>query len=392
MKNRAEVIVIGGGIIGTAITYYLAKAGKDVLLLERNELAFGSAGASDGMLAYTSKKPGVHLEMAMKSGKMYETLGEELDADLGYHGYCGGYFAIEEQAHWDVVAKVAEEQRAGGLDIRMLEIKEARKLEPALSESLIGVSYSPASSKINPMKVTFAFAKAAKKLGSTVISKTEVQEILVSNGKVTGVKTNKGEYYADYVVNATGSWGGVTAKLVGLDMPIKPRRGQIVVTEPVGPLVKGTMLCGQYFAVKHRPDLVKEMDEKTQRLGVGFGVEQTEDGTILLSNTREWVGYDNRNTLEGIEAILARAARFIPRLKDMHFIRSFAGFRPYTSDGLPIMGPVDGLEGFIMAAGHEGDGIALAPLSGKLIAEYIAYKEMPSLLTSCRYDRFANSH
>lgn len=389
MTQRAEVIVIGGGIIGTSITYYLAKGGKNVLLLERDDLAAGSAGATDGYIILQSKKPGIHLKMALKSAEIYETLTEELGVDIGYRR-CGGYYVIESQEHWDIVKQVSDQQRENGLDVRMLDIKEVRKLEPQLSEELLGASYSPMDAVVNPMKITFAFAKAAKRLGATVMTETEVQAINYQNGKISGVVTNKGEIKANTVVNATGSWGAITAKMVGLDLPIKPRRGQVMVTEPVGPFVKGIMLCGRYFAIKHRPDLLKDLDDRILRLGLGFGVEQTEDGNLLINNTREWVDFDRKNTLEGIEGVLQNAVKYLPRLKDIHIIRTFSGLRPYTPDGFPILGPVDGLEGFIMAAGHEGDGVALSPITGKIIAESIFKREISFPLEPFSYKRFAS--
>lgn len=390
MKNRYEVIVIGGGIIGTAVTYYLARAGREVLLLERKDLASGSAGATDGYITYHTKKPGIHLEMAMKSGAMYETLTEELDADLGYVKECGGYQPIDDEEQWEVVSRIAGEQRKSGLVIEMQDISKVRKSEPELSDKLIGALYSPTAGKINPLKVTFAFARAAKRLGAEIATETEVQELVTNNGRVTGVVAGGKEVSADYTVNATGSWGAVTARLAGLDIPIKPRRGQIIVSEPVGPFVKTTMQCGRYTAIKHRPDILKNLDETVLRLGLGFGVEQTEEGTLLLSNTREWAGFDNRNTLEAIELILERAVKFLPRIRDIHFIRCFSGLRPYTPDGLPILGPVEGLGGFVMAAGHEGDGVALAPLTGKMIAEYIVHKDTSFPLAPFSHKRFLN--
>ena len=116
-------------------------------------------------------------------------------------------------------------------------------------------------------------------------------------------------------------------------------------------------------------------DPEALKLGNSLSIEQTRDGGLIIGGTREFAGYDRGNTLEAIETILQRAVRFFPALKDLCFIRTFAGLRPYTPDGLPMIGPVEGLEGFYMAAGHEGDGIALSPITGKLLAEQIVFGE-----------------
>ena len=129
------------------------------------------------------------------------------------------------------------------------------------------------------------------------------------------------------------------------------------------------MQCARYNVIKFRPETIK--DQTVLKLGASMSIGQTKDGGIEIGATREFVGFEDENTFEAIEAMMKRAARFFPALKEVSVVRYFSGFRPYTPDGLPLLGKVDALPGFVMAAGHEGDGIAMSPITGKLIAEII---------------------
>ena len=378
MNKDADVIIIGGGIIGCSTAYYLSKAGKHVLLLEREDLTRGSAGATDGVVGYHTKKPGHQMDLAVQSISMFEHLSEELGTDIEYGFHCGGMQPVEDKMQWDILSEIVAEQRKSGVDIEMISAEEACKIEPMLSKDIYGALYSKTGGKVNPIKLTMAFANAAKKLGASIQIETEVTGLIKKGNKILGVKTADRDYYADAVVNACGSWAAFTAKMAGIDMPIKPRKGQLIVTEPIGPFMDCTLQCARYNVIKFRPETIT--DENVLKLGASLSIEQTEDGGLIIGGSRELVGYDRENSLEAIEVILKRAIRFFPDLKDVCIVRAFAGLRPYTPDGLPIIGKIDCLEGFYMAAGHEGDGIALAPITGKLLAEQIVYgKESYSL-------------
>lgn len=365
-----DVIVIGGGVIGCAAAYYLSRKKLKTLVVERADQAAGSAGATDGVVGYHTKKPGVHMEFAILSISMFPSLSAELDADVEYDAKCGGMLLIENEAQWGVMEELASEQRAGGIDIRMIGVRQARELEPQLSPRLRGALYSPDGGKVNPMKLTFAYAAAAKRAGAVFLNGTAVCGIIKNSGGIIGIKTAAGDYICDNIIIAAGSWSAAVGEMAGIDLPIRPRKGQLIVTEPIGPFIRATMQCAGYYMVKNKPDSVT--DEYTLRTGASFGIAQSADGAVLIGSTRELAGYDAENTLESFEAILRRSADFFPALSKVHAIRSFAGFRPYAPDGLPMIGAAGAVRGLYIAAGHEGDGIALAPATGKLISEAIA--------------------
>ena len=367
-----DVIIVGGGIIGSSIAWQLSKKNQKVLVLERNDSASGSAGATDGVVGYHTKKPGVQLDLAVQSIEMFRHLQEELgpEIDIEFEEDCGGMQPVENQEQWDLLAGIVEEQRKSGVDIHMISAEEACKLEPNLAKDIMGALYCAKSCGVNPINLTFAYRKAAEKLGAEYKNSAAVAEFLIEGGRCVGVKTAAGEEFrAPVVVNSCGSWAGKVAALAGLDMPIKPRKGQLAITEPIGKYMTAMLQCANYNVIKFLPESIK--DQTILKLGASLSIAQTKDGGVEIGATREFVGYEEENTFEAIDTMMKRAARFFPALKDVSVIRFFSGFRPYTPDGLPLLGEVKTLPGFYMAAGHEGDGIAMSPITGKLIAEMI---------------------
>ncbi len=384
-----DVIIVGGGIMGCSIAWQLSKKGQKVLVIERKDMASGAAGATDGVVGYHTKKPGKQMDLAVKSIDMFATLSKELGSEVEFEKNAGGMQPVENEVEWKMLNEIVEEQRKSGVDIQMISADEARKIEPQLSEDIYGALYSPTGGKVNPLKLTMAFANAAKKLGAEILIDTEVTDFIIEEKIVKGVRTTKGEFYAPKVVNAAGAWAGKVAELAGLYMPIKPRKGQLAVTEPIGPFMRATLQCARYNVIKFKPEMIKE--EAILRVGASLSIEQTEEGGLIIGGTREFVEYEEENTFEAIEMMMRRVIRFFPSLKDVSVIRYFAGFRPYTPDGMPLLGKVEGLDGFYMAAGHEGDGIALSPITGLLMSELIIDGESSFDLTSFSPNRFGKA-
>lgn len=383
----ADVIIVGGGIMGCSIAWQLSKRGKKVLILEKNDVASGSAGATDGVVGYHTKQPGPQLDLAVQSIQMFGEIQKELGNEIEFDFSAGGLQPAEDQVQYDLLNDIATRQRESGIDIHMISAEEACALEPQLAHDIAGALYCPTSGKINPLNLTMAYARAAKKLGTVIQTETEVTGFIIENNQVKGVHTDKGDYYSDVIVNAAGSWAGKIGELAGLNLPIKPRKGQLAVTEPVGFFMKATVQCARYNIIKFWPDRIK--DERVLRLGSSLSIEQTENGGMIIGATREFAGYEKENTFEAIDVMMKRAIRFFPGLENVDVIRFFSGFRPYTPDGLPLLGEMANLKGFYVAAGHEGDGIALSPVTGKLISELITEGKPSYNIDTFNPNRFA---
>ncbi|MFO8088751.1 MAG: FAD-binding oxidoreductase [Desulfatiglandaceae bacterium] len=376
-----DVIIIGGGVIGASICYHLARERVRVVLLERDGLAAGSSGACDGLLLLQSKKPGIHTSLAIESIEMIARLAGELPLDVEFERK-GGLVVMETEEEYQAMAGFAAERRLEGIDVSLLDAAQARGLEPSLSPEVCGATFCPSEGQINPMALTLAFAKGASQMGARIIQGEEVRGINLSRGRVSGVVTDKQAYETKIVVNAAGVFASEIGRMAGLDMPIIPRRGQLVVTAAVPPILDRCLISAGYIAAKFNPE-----GAGGARAG-GVSIEQTRSGNFLLGSTREFVGFDRRTNFQALKRIVNRAVTIIPGLSEYNIIRSFAGLRPYTPDGLPILGRVDAVPGLVVAAGHEGDGITLSAVTGKLISELIVDGRPHVPLDEFRCERF----
>ena len=388
MKTKlAEIVVIGGGVIGTSIAYYLAKKGIDITLVDKDDIASGTSSACGGFIMLQTKEPGLKLKMALESAEIFQSLGEELDYDIEYKKD-GGMVVIETEEEFESMLSLVKRQREFKLEVELLDKDQMIKRQPYLSHQLLASTYSPIDAQVHPIKLTLGFAQAAQRCGAKLYSFTQVKSIRVSNDQITGVVTSEGEIKTKIIVNAAGIRAPEIGRMVGLEIPIKPRRGQIVITEQVPPLLKEALTSAAYLAAKGTKKSTKITDQDIKKLGAGLIVEQTKDGNLALGSTREFIGYNKKTSYEGISTILRCATKAIPILREVHAIRSFAGLRPTTPDGLPIIGRAPGLKGFIIATGHEGDGIALAPITGKLVTDLIIKEESPAQLDHLNLERF----
>ena len=375
MKN-ADVIVIGGGMIGLSIAYWLTKKNQTVLVLEKGStLAAGSSGAGDGHIYHNTKMPGYHTNLGFAGGEMYPSILEDLEDDCGFSAHCGSYLLCNEK-EYEIVEKATRKMQEGGMDIRMLSGDELRQQEPCFSKKIYGASYAPSGGKLDPLKLVFAYARKAAGRGATILCDAEVTGVVIEDGAVVGVETPKGTFYGGAVVDAAGSWSGFLGKAAGLYVPVKPRKGQIVVSEGCAPMLKGPVTTASFFCAKFYPEMMQMFRRMTKELNHGTAIEQTSSGTILIGATNEWADFDKSNTIEGIEWLVAEACRAIPALRNVHFIRTFSGFRPYTPDHLPMVGATAHLKNYFFATGFEGGGVSLNPAVGRMVGELICGEEL----------------
>ncbi len=387
-----DVAVIGAGINGLAISYELTKRGHKVITLERSEIGAGASGSCDDMILLQSKKPGILLEMAFSSLEIYKSLSEELDTDLEFETR-GGMILIENEANLATMTEFVASQNRYGLDVKIVDRPELKRRQPFVADDIIASTVCEIDSQVNPLLVMRGFFEAGTRLGLEVrrgiaISgfsrETNAWHVHITEGK---------DIVAPIVIDAAGAWAGAVSGMAGFPLPIKPRRGQVAVTEQIPRLGDANVWSAQYVVSKLKPEgpvtIAPGPAEKDAGLGIGFALTGTRSGNYFIGSTREDAGYDKATAARAITILARQAARFFPVLGRAHIIRTFAGFRPATPDGKPFIGELPGLPGFFVAAGHEGDGIALAPITGRVVSDLVEGKPAEFPLDQFSPGRFA---
>ncbi|MFJ7971872.1 NAD(P)/FAD-dependent oxidoreductase [Psychrobacillus sp. NPDC096389] len=370
--QHRDVVVIGGGIIGAAIAYYGSKAGLDMTILEKKELASGTSSRCDGNILAIDKDPGFDSQMSLKSQELVHSLNKELEIPFEYRNP-GSILVCENDAEMEAAKKWVSSQQAAGLDFKMLNREDIRNESKYFADDLHGGLECKTDSTVNPYMLTYSMFNSAEKQGAKIHTNTEVKNVKTNGlGKFT-IETDKGTFTANKVVNACGIWAPRIGEMLDLDIPILPRKGQLIVAsrqQPVG--LRKVMEFG-YLISKFGGE--RTVDPYTEKYGVALVFEPTESQNFLIGSSRQFAGFDTRVDHEVTKYIAKRAVRFYPKIADMTVIRTYAGLRPWTEDHLPIISQVEHIPGFYIAAGHEGDGISLAAVTGKLVEEMINEKE-----------------
>ncbi len=370
MDLRKDVCVIGGGVIGLATAYYLLKAGKTVAILEKAEIGSGASSSCDDMILLQSKKPGIALTLAMESLEMYKGLSSELDKDIGFLSL-GGMVIIEDDKQLKIMEDFVKQQISYGLDVEIVDRNILFKKQPHVARYMIASTYSKSDSQVNPLLLMRAFLNKGLKMGMEVFRFTPVENITQKGDHWLVKGENEVNVECDSVVIAAGAWSGQIGKLLHIDIPIKPIKGQIAVTEQIAPIGETNCWTAAYIASKHDPSIMPDRSEYDKKIGLGFAFSRASEGNYLIGSTRENAGFDKTTNFKAISKMLEQTRKYFPIMNQINIIRTMAGFRPGTKDGSPVIGAVDGFPGLFIAAGHEGDGVALSPITGKSVAEMV---------------------
>lgn len=380
-----DIVVIGGGIIGAAIAYYCSKAGLDITVLEKGELASGTSSRCDGNILAIDKNPGFDCQMALKSQQLVQELAKELEIPFEYRKP-GSILVCENEEEMIAAEKWVEQQTAAGLDFRMLDREDLKNESKYFADDLLGGLECKTDATVNPYMLTFSLYYSAEKLGAKIHTKTKVTRLQKKPGGHFCIETTNGFFTANQVINAAGVWAPVIGEMVNIKIPILPRKGQILVASRQQPVGLRKIQEFGYLLSKFGGE--RKVDETTKKYGVALVFEPTESQNFLIGSSRQFVGYDTKVNWDVVRCMARRAVRFFPKIADMTVIRTYAGLRPWTEDHLPIVSPVDEVPNFYIAAGHEGDGISLAAITGKVIQEMLTGEETSIPVEPLRYDRF----
>jgi glycine oxidase len=349
---RADAAIIGGGIVGCATAYYLARAGASVVLLERGRIGEGASGAAAGMLAplCEAKQAGPYMDLLVAALRDYSTAAPNIEAasglPTGYRksGILRTAFTGEEAERLEAAACLYEQ---AGLPYRRLTPEQARSAEPGLNPDIRAAILSPDEGQIYPRAATAAFRRGAELAGARLCEFAEVTGIETESGRAYGVRVADGVVEAETVVLAAGAWSPLVGEGLDIPVPVMPVRGQMA-------------------AVRNLPVAVRHV---LYSFG-GYAVPWP-DGRLALGATMEEAGYAARTTLEGIEQVLGGARRKLPGLRHAELDATWAGLRPGSADGLPLLGAAPGLENLWLATGHFRSGILLGPYTARLLAKSI---------------------
>lgn len=352
----SDVIVVGGGVIGTSVAYHLAAEGLSVTLFERGELASQASGAAAGMLApiCESTGEGPFFELAVRSLDHFPTLAPRLRELSGIDPqYCPSGLLRVALSSEEAVQLRSQARRLGHFGLEWLEPDSAREREPHVAGSLYGALWSPREAHVYSPQMTRSFAYAASRLGARLELGTPVLGLIRDGDRVLGVQTPGGERGAGHVVLCGGVWTRFCAEWVGERLPLEPVRGQILSLETPQPSLRSILWSEDVYVVPKA------------------------NGSVIVGATEEHAGFDCRTTAAGVAQLLAGATRLLPVLAQCSFRHAWAGLRPDTPDHLPAIGPMPGIEGLSVAAGHYRNGVLLSPITGQIVAGWITRHDLP---------------
>jgi glycine/D-amino acid oxidase-like deaminating enzyme len=377
MAPVPDILVVGGGVVGCAVAHELARRGLSVSLLERAGLCSGASGGNGALVWPQAMKRGLGLDFSLANARLFPALAEELGADIGYRRI-GGMVAIGTDEQWASMVDYVAGQAAVGLPAELLDATEARRREPALGATVRGAVFAAHGGVVNPFRMTLGYARAARASGARLQAGAPVTGLVRRGDRIVGVATPEGPRAAGRVVLAAGSWSAALAATAGLRIPVVPRQGMMVVTEPASFRLHHVLKPIKSdrdpwaFSQPWPPDSAGTPGyDPNLPPGKGMGMAQTDAGNLLLGSTSRFVGLDLRPTPDGIRYILAHAASIVPALRELRVIRAWAGLRPHTPDGLPLLGPAPGVENLLLATGHDGSGINHAPVSARIVADLV---------------------
>ncbi|MET9839028.1 MULTISPECIES: NAD(P)/FAD-dependent oxidoreductase [Streptomyces] len=376
-RHSLDAVIIGAGVVGAACAYYAARAGLSVAVVDSGPVAGGTTGAGEGNLLVSDKEAGPELDLALLSTRLWTELAAVLPREVEYEPK-GGLVVAPDEATVKALRNFAEGQRAAGVDAVEVPANALHDLEPHLAPGLAGGFHYPQDAQVQPAQ---AAARLLAASGAEVHLGEEVTQVLLDRGAVRGVRTPRRELLAPAVVNAAGTWGGHIAELAGTSLPVLPRRGFVLVTEPLPRVVRHKVYAADYIA---------DVASGSAALQSSAVVEGTPAGPVLIGATRERVGFDRSLSTQALRRLASQAAALFPVLAGVRVLRTYHGFRPYLPDHLPAIGPDPRRPGLLHACGHEGAGIGLAPATGLLIAAALTGAEPALPVHPFRPDRFGS--
>lgn len=419
MKTQADVVIIGGGIMGSATAYELARRGSEVVLLEKDAAGGHQSTRAWGFVRQQGRDL-TELPLAIAMNRLWPELSSELGSDVEWRQEGNLMIADSEERMGQFRDWVAS-SREYGIDTRLVSLQEIRALVPGIQGEWLGGMYTPSDGHAEPSKAPRAFADAARRLGASIEEGCVAEEVMSAGGRVLGVRTDRGTVTAPTVVVAAGGWSSRLLRGLGLSLPQLVVRGTAVETVPVPPItgigvaVRGGLAFRQrpggslYMSIVGGSDHEVTLDSfryardfmPNYRANRGFLQWRVTDGLLrdvarsVPGSPARVAGFDPRPQIEPtpnndiVESCRSELGKLFPALENTLLARKWAGLIDTTPDGIPVIGAVDELPGLVVATGFSGHGFALGPIVGRVVSELILDGQPSIDLHSFRYSRFA---
>lgn len=359
----ADVVIVGAGIVGASCAYYASRAGLSVTVLERGTVGGGTTSRGEGNILISDKGAGPELDLALWSRKLWLDIAADIGADRLELEEKGSLVVATSEPALHDLHRFADGQTGSGVQATRIPAEELHDHEPHLAPDLPGGLLYPQDMQVQPVLAAATMLAAAQSRGARLergVTVTGVERD--SDGTVTAVIGGDRRFPTRAVVNAAGTWGGAVSELLGGPVPVLPRRGFILVTEPLPRVVRHKVYSADY---------VSNVASDDAGLETSAVIEGTQGGTVLIGASRERVGFDDTMPVEVVRRLATQAVRLFPFLADVALMRVYRGFRPYCPDHLPVIGPDQRVAGLFHACGHEGAGIGLAPATGLLTTQLL---------------------
>jgi glycine/D-amino acid oxidase-like deaminating enzyme len=417
LQSQADVVVIGGGIAGSATAYELAKRGASVVLFDKGEIANEQSSRNWGWVSQMRNPAEAPIQQLSQS--IWPTLEDELGANVEWVQE-GGMYLADTPVEFARLKRAAEIMAAVGVPARALNRSEAVSMIPELSGDWQGAYYTANNGHADPLKTTTAFARAAQELGVQVYTNCAIESLGVSNGEIRGVRTERGVVRAPVVVCAAGAWSGVLARSIGIKLPQRKVRATVARSAPVPHFTK-TNVWGSGVAVRQRldgrlmiagdgtadHDLTVESfrnlrmflpayirNARNIRLNIGRDFVEDLKRNMPWSDSRQHpfahtVGVEPEPNMDKVQESVASLIGLYPHLEgQVHIEEAWAGYIDGTPDRTPVIGEVPGVKGFLFATGFSGHGFAMGPGTGRVMSEIILDGGASVDVSGLRFSRF----
>jgi sarcosine oxidase, subunit beta len=374
MNQNFDAIVIGAGYIGCSVAYHLCQAGLKTALFDRGGMAAGASAANYGNIQVQDMELDASVELTKRGRDCFASLEYELDWKIGLR-QIGGLLPIETEAQWRILQERRDVLQRVGICSELVPAENLHEIEPYLNtKGLLGALYHAEEGQVDPFRLIGGFLQHARQKGLDEFYHTEVTALWVEKGHVRGVRTLKGDFEADNVIVCTGAFTRQLGQTIGRDWPVHYVLGQAMVTEPLDFVLRNHLASASFFEVGEQM--------KPGNIFANMAISQSTHGNILVGEAMyEAAHFKTHVPPESLPAVASCWLRYFPAFEKLRILRGWSAPVADTPDGLPLLGPVDGLDGLYVATAFRST-VVITPLVGRTMAQLLTTGQTDLELTN----------